>query len=145
MKKTTQAIFPDLKLLPGIFRKYPGVQAVYLFGSAASGKTHTESDLDLAVVPGDASARAAKLDILADLARNGFCNVDLIFLDTENILLKFQAVRQNRLLYSSEEFNPGDYFSLTLRQYFDFLPYLKIQRESDKRRFLHDGADRDYP
>jgi len=121
------------------------VQAVYPFGSAASGKTHTESDLDLAVVPLDASARAARLDILADLVRNGFCNVDLVFLDTENILLKFQALRQNRLIYSSKEFNPCDYFSLTVRQYFDFLLYLKIQRESDKRRFLHDGADRNYP
>ncbi len=141
MKKTTQAIFPKLELLPGIFQKYPGVQAVYLFGSVASGDTHAESDLDLAVVPRDSSVRAAKLDMLADLARNGFCNVDLVFLDTENILLKFQAVRQNHLLYSNDEFHPGDYFSLTIRQYFDFLPYLKIQSEADKRRILHDGSD----
>ncbi|MCX6035903.1 MAG: nucleotidyltransferase domain-containing protein [Chloroflexi bacterium] len=144
MKKATQAIFPKLELLPGIFKKYPGVQAVYLFGSTASGNTNAESDLDLAVVPLDSSVRAAKLDILTDLARNGFCNVDLVILDTENILLKFQAIRQNRLLYSNKEFNSGDYFSLTLRQYFDFLPYLKIQRESERRRILHDGTDRSY-
>ena len=141
MKKATQAIFPKLELLPGIFKKYPGVQAVYLFGSTASGNTNAESDLDLAVVPLDSSVRAAKLDILTDLARNGFCNVDLVILDTENILLKFQAIRQNQLLYSNKEFNSGDYFSLTLRQYFDFLPYLKIQSEADKRRILHDGSD----
>jgi len=144
-KQPDRVVFPDMNILPGIFKKYPAVQAVYLFGSVASGKTHADSDLDLAIVPGDASARAARLDILADLTRHGFCNVDLVFLDAENILLKFQAVRQNQLIYSSTEFSPGDYFSITVRQYFDFLPYLEIQRESDKRRILHDGTDRSYP
>lgn len=141
MEKQTsrKPLHPDLNLLPEIFRAYPAVQAVYLFGSVAAGKTHRESDLDLAVVPRDSSVRQQKLEMLADLAARGFCNVDLVFLDTNDIVLKFEAVRQNRLVYEAEDFDRGSYFSLIIRQYFDFLPYLRVQREAYKRRILEDG------
>lgn len=131
-----EAKVPDLELLPEVFRRYPGIQAVYLFGSFATGDVHRESDLDLAVVPRDCSVRAKKLDILADLARRGFCNVDLVFLDTEDIVLKYEAVRQNRLVYQAEDFDRGAMYSRIVRQYLDFLPYLRVQREAYKRRIL---------
>jgi len=127
---------PDLQLLPEVFRRYPDVQAVYLFGSLAAGNVHGESDLDLAVVPCHSSVRAKKLDILADLARCGFCNVDLVFLDTDDIVLKYEAVRQNRLVYQAEDFDRGAMYSRVVRQYLDFLPYLRVQREAYKRRIL---------
>src|SRR5688572_15678690 len=134
----TNKIFPDLNHLPEIFKKYFGIQAVYLFGSAVTGKTHAESDLDLAIIPKDSSLRSQRLEILTELARYGFSDVDLVFLDSNDVVLKFEAVHQNRLLYCRSDFDAGDFFSLTLRQYFDFLPYLKTQREAYKRRVLHD-------
>ena len=127
---------PDLQVLPEVFRKYPDVQAVYLFGSFATGNAHAESDLDLAVVPRHSAVRARKLEILADLARCGFCNVDLVFLDTDDIVLKYEAVRQNRLVYQADDFDRGATYSRIVRQYLDFLPYLKVQREAYKRRIL---------
>jgi predicted nucleotidyltransferase len=132
-------IFPDPNLLPGIFKKYPDVQAVYLFGSVASGKANSQSDIDLAIVPRDSSLRDKKLDILADLTRNGFNNVDIVFLDIRDIVVRFEAIRQNRLIYCAPNFDAGSFFSLTIRQYFDFLPYLKIQREAYKHRILQHG------
>jgi predicted nucleotidyltransferase len=145
MSNKTFTAFPDLSLLPDIFKKYSGIQAVYLFGSVAVGKTHAESDLDLAIIPDDASLRSERLELLTELARRGFSNVDLVFLDTNNVVLKFEAIHQNHLLYCKNDFDAGNFFSLTLRQYFDFLPYLKTQREAYKRRVLHDGQDRSYP
>lgn len=117
-------LFPDVQQLPDIFRGYPDIQAVYLFGSAATGQLHRESDLDLGVVPATGTIRGQQLDVLADLARHGFCRVDLVFLDTNDIVLKFEVVRHNRLVYSTDDFDHGSFFSLVLRQYFDFLPYL---------------------
>jgi predicted nucleotidyltransferase len=38
-----------LEILKIVFKRYPAIQAVYLFGSSASGRAHAESDLDLAV------------------------------------------------------------------------------------------------
>jgi uncharacterized protein len=132
-------IFPDLNLLPEIFKKYPDIQAVYLFGSVANGKANSQSDIDLAIVPRNPSLREKKLDILADLTGHGFNNVDIVFLDIRDIVVRFEAVHQNRLIYCAEDFDAGSFFSLTIRQYFDFLPYLKIQREAYKQRILQNG------
>ena len=129
---------PGLRLLPKIFVKYPGIQAVYLFGSAGGGQMHPESDLDLAVVHRDEAVREKKLDILADLARLGFCDVDLCFLDTDDIVFKYEMVRQNRLVYQTEDFDRGATYSKIVRQYLDFLPYLNVQRAAYKRRILGD-------
>ena len=134
------AKIPDLQLLPDIFRSYSGIRAVYLFGSFASGRTHPESDLDLAIVPGSPAVRDQKVDILTDLARRGFVDVDLVFLDTVDVVLKFEAVRHNRVIYCADDFDSSAFYSLTLRQYWDFLPYLDIQRKAYKQRILQNGT-----
>jgi len=144
MTGKTYSNHPEISHLEKVFRKYPGIQAVYLFGSTASGKAHKESDLDLAILPKKPTLRSQKLDILADLAREGFSDVDLVFLDTKDVVIKFESVRQNRLLYCAKDFDANAFYSLVLRQYFDFAPYLKIQREAYKRRVLHDGQSRSY-
>ena len=127
---------PDLKLLSRIFETYPDVRAVYVFGSSASGHIHADSDLDLAVVPRHRRVHSRKLDMLTDLARAGFCDVDLVFLDTDDIVLKYEAVRQNQLVYQREDFDRGAYYSQIVRKYLDFLPYLEVQRKAYQRRIL---------
>ena len=128
---------PQIERLGDIFRKYPDIQAVYLFGSTAEGShLHAGSDLDLAILPRTSELRASTLDILADLAQVGFCNVDLVFLDTDDIVLKFEVVKRNRVIYASMDFDHGGYYSKIIRQYLDFLPYLEVQREAYKRSIL---------
>jgi hypothetical protein len=129
---------PDLDALPAIFRNYPDVQAVYLFGSTAEGRARDDSDLDLAVVPRSGSCRKRRLEMLTDLTRAGFDNVDLVFLDTDDLVLKYEAVRQNRVVYQTEDFDRGAMYSKVVRMYLDFLPYLEVQRKAYKRRILHD-------
>jgi predicted nucleotidyltransferase len=128
---------PDLGLLSGIFANYPTIQAVYLFGSHVSEKLHTQSDLDLAIVPADRGLKEKKLDILSDLARVGFCDVDLVFLDTSDIVIKYEAIRDNRLIYQREDYNRGEIYSKVVRQYLDFARYLRVQREAYKRRHMN--------
>jgi len=127
---------PDLRILSKVFRRYPDIQAVYLFGSFAAGSAQQESDLDLAIVARHSAIREKQLPILADLARHGFCNVDLVFLDTDDIVLKYETVRQNQLVYQTDDFDRGAMYSQVVRQYLDFVPYLKVQREAYKRRIL---------
>lgn len=126
--------FPSLDLLPAVFRKYKGIKAVYLFGSAASGNLRPDSDLDIGIVPADGAIHDRKLDLLTDLAYLGFCNVDIVFLDVQDIVLRFEIVKRNNVIYRTDDFDSGEMFSLTLRQYTDFLPYLKVQREALKKR-----------
>jgi predicted nucleotidyltransferase len=128
--------FPELNALDPVFQKYPEIQAVYVFGSVATGKVKAGSDLDLGIVPKTPSLHERKLNILTDLARLGFCEVDLVFLDVEDIVLRFEIVKHNKVIYQTSDFDKGEYYSRILRQYFDFLPYLKVQREALKRRIL---------
>ncbi len=131
---------PKMESLADVFRGYPDVEAVYLFGSQAEGSTHAESDLDLAVVPATRACREQRLDMLADLARAGFDQVDLVFLDGDDLVLAYEAVRPNRVVYQTEEFDRGAYYSRVIRLYLDFLPYLEIQRKAYKRRILNGQA-----
>jgi len=88
-----------------IFRRYPDIKEVYLFGSTASGYARPDSDLDLAVIPADTSAEEKKLDILAELANRGYCDVDPIFIDKDNPILAYEAIRQNKLIYATGNFD----------------------------------------
>ena len=124
----------DIKALKDVFQRYSAIQAVYVFGSIGSGKMHTESDLDLAIVSRSMTLKEKKLQLLTDLASLGFCDVDLVFLDTEDIVLKYEAVRQNRLIYATHDFDRGSMYSKVVRQYLDFAPYLETQRKAYKRR-----------
>jgi predicted nucleotidyltransferase len=125
---------PDPVELAGVFASFPEVEAVYLFGSHAEGRGGRESDIDLGVVPGSPEARKRKLEILTALVHAGYDQVDLVFIGPENVTLRFEAVRPNRLIYAREGFDHGSYYSRALREYWDFLPILRIQREAFKRR-----------
>lgn len=127
----------DAQKLSAVFAQFPEIQAVYVFGSMAVNRAHAESDLDLAVVS-QPSIYHKKLDILTELARHGFCDVDLIFLERADIVLRYEAVRLNRLVYATPDFDRGELYSNVVRQYLDFLPYLEVQRKAYKRRILSD-------
>lgn len=121
--------------LTKVLQGFPEIEAVFLFGSAASGTAKAGSDLDLAVVP-SRPLGARRLDLLAALAEAGLDAVDLVSLETEDVVLRFEAVRPNRLVYARASFDRGGYYSRALREYLDFLPFLEVQREAFKRRLV---------
>jgi hypothetical protein len=128
---------PELqKTLQKIFCGFPDVQAVFLFGSVAERRARQGSDLDLAIVPGSPSIRERRLEIQAALVNAGLDPADLVFLDGRDIVLQYEAVRPNCLVYARDTFDRGVYYSRTIREYLDFLPYLAVQREALKRRIL---------
>jgi len=134
MHPTHLAELEDLKrTLTEVFRRFPEIEAVFLFGSTAEGTARAGSDLDLAIVPRRAFG-SRRLDLLAALAEAGFDAVDVVSLDTEDVVLRFEAVRPNRLVYARESFDRGGYYSRALREYLDFLPFLEVQRAAFKRR-----------
>lgn len=80
------------------------------------------------------------MEILAELVRNGFDNVDLVLVEGNDLVLDYEAVRLNRIIYAREDFSTGAAYSLIVRRYLDFLPYLEIQRKALKERILN-GQD----
>lgn len=131
---------PALEKIPEVCKQYPCIRAVYLFGSYATGQPNPNSDVDLAIVPADSTAREHMLDIMADLVRHVHDRIDLVFLDTPDVVLRFEAVRHNRLVYQTPDFDPGTYTSRIVREYWDFRPYLDAQRRAMKERMLANGS-----
>lgn len=115
---------------------FPEVRAVYLFGSAATGRSRTDSDLDLGVVTSHPLGKV-KLDLLAALAAQGLDRVDLVPLNEADVVLRYEVVRPNCLVYARHDFDHGAFFSKAVREYFDLMPHLQRQREALKQRLLH--------
>ncbi len=78
-----------------------------------------------------------KLEILGDLIELGYDNVDLAILNNMSILGQYEVVKHNKIIYQREDFDPHSYFSLIIRKYLDFKPYLKVQRKYLKKRILN--------
>jgi len=132
----------ELHALAAVFQQFSSIQAVYLFGSYAQGRPRADSDIDLAIVPRRGVEPPDKLDVLTELARAGFDNVDLVILNvynfaTADLVLTYEAVRLNRLVYQTDDFERGSVYSKVVRHYLDFKPYLDVQRAAYKRRILH--------
>lgn len=130
----------DMERLAQVFARHPEVMAVYLFGSYAEGRERTDSDVDLAILPANPDARKYKLDVLSDLVEAGFENVDLVYLDTDDVVVKHQAVRLNQVIYHTPAFDRGETYSRIVREYLDFRPYLEVQKQALKRRLQHAQA-----
>ncbi len=137
MGKTIGAL--EKQALIAVFRRYPEILAVYLFGSYADGTARADSDIDLGILPRTPEFHSRLLDLLADLTKAGFDRVDIVFLDQADLTTRYEIVRRNTLLYAVPDFYHGDYFSRPLREYWDFEPYLRVAREAYKEKLLNDG------
>jgi len=127
-----------------VLATFPDVQAAFLFGSHATGRARPDSDVDLGLAGPPERLEAQRLDLLTELTRAGLERIDLVLLDRADPALQFEAVRHNCLLYARPDFQRGTYFSRVVREYWDFEPYLRVQRAALKRR-LQRGASGDHP
>jgi len=126
---------PDLNKVKQVLQGFPSVEAAYLFGSRAAGTANEQSDLDIALVVSKPLGMQ-KLDILAEIIAQGIDHVDLVTLDKDDVVLKFEVIRHNVLIYAKNDFDHGGYYSKIIREYFDFIPILNEQRAAKKRELV---------
>lgn len=115
-----------------VFQKFPEVQAVYLFGSVATGTTHAESDVDF----GFMADKNIKDELSLELVKAGFGNFSLVYIPEATPVLQFEIVSLNQPIYEREDFDRGSFFSKIIRYYMDIEYYYSIQRAFYKERFL---------
>jgi predicted nucleotidyltransferase len=128
--------FPELILRAESFlRSRKDVLFSYLFGSAASGKIHPMSDLDIAVyLEGDPSSEA-RLELLGSLIDAvKMDEIDLVVLNTAPLPLKARIIRSRRVLSDRAPFVRHAFESATMRAYLDFS---KLEDRILERRFFH--------
>jgi uncharacterized protein len=80
----------------------PGLMAVYLFGSAASGGQHAGSDIDLAVLGASPLDPVARFELAGNLAALLRRDVDLVDLLAASTVLRAQIVVHGRLVYEGD-------------------------------------------
>lgn len=122
-----KGIKPKIKKLA---EKY-NLSLVLLFGSQASGKTHPQSDVDLAFV-------AEKSISLKDIARmqNEFSekleikNLEMVALNNAHPLLLKQAALKSVVLYEKEKFSYAKLRIYALKRFMEARPLLELRRLS---------------
>jgi predicted nucleotidyltransferase len=72
-------------LVESVTRAVPGVVAIYIYGSRASGSARPDSDLDVALLlrPGTVFPVSDRATLAADLGAGAGCDVDLSVLDLD--------------------------------------------------------------
>ena len=91
--------------LTPIFKKYPDIIAVYLFGSYIEDQEHA-GDIDLAVLTLNAPLSPVNLymELYPDLAELlGPLEVDLLFLQKASLALAFEIISKGKVIYSSDD------------------------------------------
>jgi hypothetical protein len=126
--------------LRAVFAARPAVRGAYVFGSVAAEREGRGSDLDLGIVVDediwDPSDKVPLIGDCMDAARRDW--IDLVVLNDAPLVLQFEAVRPNEILYAADDFEPGGFTSKVLRMYWDFQPHLRRQRKAYKRRLLNE-------
>jgi predicted nucleotidyltransferase len=98
-------------------KKEKGVEAIFLFGSHASGNAKPYSDIDLCVITGEEAKREMIL-------RNSSDKIDTnIFWDLP-LNVRFRVIKEGKPLYIRNKLNMHRIRVSTVLQYLDFKPLL---------------------
>ena len=103
----------------------PEVAAAYVFGSAASGRAHALSDVDLAYLAVDPDAEDRIFDALfeslqRELSPEGF---DLVPLRRAPLHLRFQIVTEGRRFLVRDPARTESFEARAIVEYLDFKPH----------------------
>jgi len=112
-----------------IYKKYPEIKLVYLFGSRAEGKEGPMSDYDFAVYFDEKTSSEKqfniKLRLMGDLSDEFKTDkIDVVVLnDKLDPLLKYEIISKRKILYEEQPYRVK-VEPLILSQYFDFYTFL---------------------
>ncbi len=121
-----------------IFADTP-VLVVWLFGSHASGRTHTRSDIDIAVLFTPETAKEERerwrlelIGRLSDAFRSDA--IDLAILNDAPPLLRYEALRPRHVLYNRDDEARVAFEVRTMQEWFDWAPrYRRLLRTRMKQ------------
>lgn len=120
-----------------VFAAHSAVRAAYVFGSVAADRDRDRSDLDLGIVVDSDRWEPTddKVPLITDCMEAAKRDrIDLVVLNDAPLVVQFEALRPNVLLYARDDFHPGRFFSKVARMYWDFEPHFRRQRKALKER-----------
>jgi len=128
---------PLYETLRTILGCHPSVRLCVVFGSTASGKATSGSDLDLAVAADEPLTAEKRLELLEAVSAATGRTVDLIDLMTESGPILKQALSKGVIVQNSDKLLYARLISRMLFAEADMMPYYhRILRER-RERFLN--------
>lgn len=109
---------PSEKKLQPIARKY-GLRFIVLFGSAARGRAHKESDIDVGVYAEKPLTFERRLKLWLELSQTFKTEIDLAVLNHAEPVFGALVSRDGKLLYESKKYAWENWRSYKIRQYWD--------------------------
>ena len=105
-----------------------------MHGSQITGKIHSKSDTDIAVLTKNKTDKLRLLELYGDLSKEFKTDrIDIVNATHANPLLAFSIAKKSKLL--AGEIADYDKFKLSaFHKYSDYLPYLKKEAEFVKER-----------
>ena len=116
-----------------------GIRLLVAFGSQVTGRTHAASDVDLAVVLDNPKA-GDPLRLIADLQAAFPHQVDVLWLDRADPLVRWAALKQPRLLLGdARELARAQVYAW--RRFVEYRPFFELEAAAVRRAIarLRDG------
>ncbi|MCD6517679.1 MAG: nucleotidyltransferase domain-containing protein [Candidatus Aminicenantes bacterium] len=126
------------KLLKPLFKREKSVLFAYIFGSTVQDRTYSESDIDLAFyLDTDKVKDIFKKRILLIEEAQAFLNktVEIVILNEINsIFFKFVIIKEGLVVYERAHSQRVDFELTTMREYYDYQPFLEQYNKAYLRR-----------
>lgn len=109
-----------IKALSILFQSsYPLISAVYLFGSFAKERETSTSDIDFALLLEENEEIEKKAFLAYEIEKRlGFiAPVEVIILNDQNLLFKFQVIKEGRIIYEAKRDLRVRFETCVLREY----------------------------
>ncbi len=124
-----------------------GISVLYLFGSYAQGNAHKLSDIDIGVVFSSPEKYKDKTmdaylklyDIFTDVLPKEYLkrrfktrkhDFDLVFLQFAPLELQYNVLKQNKIIYQSNDNIEANYRENILKKYIDFSYFLNMRHQA---------------
>lgn len=126
--------FKKACIVKKILDKYRNLTAIYLYGSSIKEETHSESDIDLAILQQNPLDTWELWKVSQEIAQTLKSNVDLIDLRKSSTVMKMQVVSTGICLYEGNRME---------KERFEDFVYSSYARLNEERRaILKDIQDR---
>jgi predicted nucleotidyltransferase len=132
------------KRISPLFEHDPEVAAVYLFGSQATGKNDSKSDIDLAIL---FERRLSAIDSYKKLAKyfTGLVKAlqsepDLVDMENVNLILLFEILREGKVLIENNRERNREFVARKIVECIDFQYIVKKCAEGMYRHAMEDQS-----
>lgn len=117
-----------IKTLREFFQKEEGVLFCYLFGSQATERTNSESDVDLGLFFDENKIDNffnKRIELIVELSKTTKKEVDVVVLNNASPFLRFVILKEGKLIFEKSKDQRIDFELKALNEYFDFKPILE--------------------